>query len=110
MEPLFPAAQVVSPLSDIGRKQSDTQQKSIEQIGGEFERLQEVDERRRVWVNEWIESRGLPLTTSGSYYVKAFRPIGELPPYLAPLRRGDVVRIEIGCIRMLENKIVERSV
>ena len=38
--------------------------------------------------------RGLPAVTSVSYYVKSFRVEGELPDYLAPLRRAaDVVRL-----------------
>lgn len=54
---------------------------------------QEVDRVRAQWVHSWLAERGLPVIASGSYYVKSFRVIGELPAYLAPLRRDDVVRL-----------------
>ena len=38
-------------------------------------------------------SSGLPVVETGSYYVKAFRALGALPQRLAPLGRGDVVRL-----------------
>ncbi len=55
--------------------------------------LDAVDARRRTWVKQWIESRGLPAIGTGSYYVKSFRPIGDLPESLAPLKRGELVRL-----------------
>lgn len=55
--------------------------------------LASVDEARRSWVREWLAARGLPIVETGTYYVKSFRPEGELPERLAPLRRGDVVRL-----------------
>ena len=55
--------------------------------------LEAVDARRRTWVHEWLELRGLPAIATGSYDVKSFRPIGELPATLAPLARGDLVRL-----------------
>lgn len=55
--------------------------------------LAEVDERRRAWVRGWLEARDLPVVESGSYYVKTFRPAGDVPEVLAPLRRGEVVRL-----------------
>jgi hypothetical protein len=45
------------------------------------------------WVAEWLTARGLPALTSGSYYVRAFRPEGTLAPHLAPLMRDEVVRL-----------------
>ncbi len=55
--------------------------------------LEAIDAQRRTWVNEWIESRGLPSIETGSYYVKSFRPIGKVPVTLAPLLRNDLVRL-----------------
>jgi hypothetical protein len=55
--------------------------------------LESVDARRRTWVHQWIETRGLPAIPTGSYYVKSFRPIGQVPGALAPLLRGDLVRL-----------------
>jgi hypothetical protein len=37
--------------------------------------------------------RGLPATATGSYYVKSFRPIGEVPASLAPLKRDNLIRL-----------------
>jgi hypothetical protein len=47
----------------------------------------------RTRVHEWLELRGLPAIATGSYYVKSFRPIGELPASAAPLTRGDLFRL-----------------
>ena len=55
--------------------------------------LEEVDTRRRAWVRDWLDARGLPAIDSGSYYVKSFRPIGDVPAPLASLQRGDRVRL-----------------
>jgi hypothetical protein len=55
--------------------------------------LEAVDARRRAWVREWLASRDLPAVATGSYYVKSFRPIGDVPEVLAPLRRGELVRL-----------------
>ena len=59
----------------------------------DLRRLQEVDEQRRAWVSEWLTARGLPVVQSGSYYVKCFRPTGEIPIYLTPLHRDGIVRL-----------------
>ena len=55
--------------------------------------LDAIDARRRIWVRNWLEDRGLPATATGSYYVKSFRPIGEVPANLAPLKRGELIRL-----------------
>lgn len=55
--------------------------------------LQAEDQQRRTWVDAWLSGRGLPSVTSGSYYVKAFRPTGVLPSYFAPLSREGIVRL-----------------
>ncbi len=59
----------------------------------DLQSLEAVDALRRTWVHGWLERRGLPAITTGSYYVKSFRPIGELPATLAPLARGGLVRL-----------------
>jgi hypothetical protein len=55
--------------------------------------IEEVDEQRRLWVEEWLTSRELPAVTSGSYYVKAFRPTESVPQYLKPLQRDGLLRL-----------------
>jgi hypothetical protein len=55
--------------------------------------IESTDAERRTWVLRWLESRGLPAIETGSYYVKSFRPVGTVPEALAPLRRGDLVRL-----------------
>lgn len=55
--------------------------------------LQQVDDRRRRSVLEWLEERGLPAVPTGSYYVRSFRPTGTLPEFLTPLGRHGVVRL-----------------
>jgi hypothetical protein len=52
-----------------------------------------VDAERRAWVGGWLQEHGLPSVDTGSYYVKAFRPEGELPDSLTPLARDGVVRL-----------------
>jgi hypothetical protein len=59
----------------------------------DLDRMQAVDAERRAWVHDWLRSNGLPVVESGSYYVKAFRPVGDLPDRLRPLVRGDVLRL-----------------
>ena len=54
---------------------------------------QEIDRARAAWVYQQLAERGLPVVESGSYYVKSFRVDGELPAYLNPLKREDVVRL-----------------
>ena len=49
--------------------------------------LAEVDDARRGWVSGWLRERGLPDVQTGTYYVKTFRPDGEVPERLAPLLR-----------------------
>ncbi len=55
--------------------------------------LEAVDDERRRWVHAWLGERGLPIVASGSYYVKSFRPDGPVPERLAPLVRGDLLRL-----------------
>jgi hypothetical protein len=59
----------------------------------DLDSLHGVDERRRLWVSDWLAERGLPVVPSGSYYVKSFQPVGAVPSYLAPLQRAGVVRL-----------------
>jgi hypothetical protein len=44
-------------------------------------------------VAAWLGERGLPAVPTGSYYVRSFRPVGEVPGQLAPLTRDGVVRL-----------------
>jgi hypothetical protein len=55
--------------------------------------LQTVDETRRAWVADWLERRGLPIVSTGSYYVKAFTLRGPVPAALQPLTREGIVRL-----------------
>lgn len=57
--------------------------------------MQQVDTARRAWVGRWLTERGLPVTDSGSYYVKSFRVLGDapLPQPLALLQREGVLRL-----------------
>jgi hypothetical protein len=55
--------------------------------------IEAIDTRRRAWVHEWLDTRGLPAAATGSYYVKSFRPVGTVPDFLLPLQRGDVMRL-----------------
>ena len=55
--------------------------------------IEAIDRKRRIWVHERILQAELPLVETGSYYVKSFRPIGEVPARLTPLMRGDVLRM-----------------
>jgi hypothetical protein len=59
----------------------------------DLDAVQSQDDRRREWVLNWLRQQGLPAVESGSYYVKSFRVTGELPEYLRPLVRDDVVRL-----------------
>lgn len=59
----------------------------------DLDRVARVDAERRVWVHDWLKAKGLPAVESGSYYVKAFRPEGELPAALRPLSRDGLVRL-----------------
>lgn len=52
-----------------------------------------ADAERRAWVGDWLQAHGLPAVGSGSYYVKAFRPVGELPDSFVPLIRDGLVRL-----------------
>jgi len=54
--------------------------------------LARVDDERRTWVREQLLSSGLPAVDTGSYYVRSFRPVGDVPEVLKPLHRGDFVR------------------
>jgi hypothetical protein len=58
----------------------------------DLKEVEEVDVRRRAWVDHWLEGRGLPVTEGGTYYVKSFRPLGTPPDYLRPLERAGVIR------------------
>ena len=59
----------------------------------DFDRLAAVDEDRRRWVEASVRARGLPVLTSGSYYVRSFRCVGTPAPHLAPLVRDGIVRL-----------------
>ena len=59
----------------------------------DHEELARVDCLRRQWVAGWLQSRDLPLVSSGSYYVKSFRPAGSIPAELNPICRDGVVRL-----------------
>ncbi len=59
----------------------------------DIQRLQAVDDERRAWVKAELERLGLPAVDTGSYYVRSFRPEGPVPEALAPLVRGDLVRL-----------------
>lgn len=59
----------------------------------DLDALARVDAERRAWVARELERRGLPAIDTGTYYVRAFRAEGELAPHLAPLSRGNVVRL-----------------
>ncbi len=51
------------------------------------------DDARRAWVDRWLRERDLPSLSTGSYYVRSFRPEGTLSPHLAPLERDGVIRL-----------------
>lgn len=56
--------------------------------------LGRVDAQRRQWVADWLTSHGLPVISSGSYYVKTFRTTaGSVPPTLQALARDGRVRL-----------------
>ncbi|MBI5514316.1 MAG: hypothetical protein HY909_11140 [Deltaproteobacteria bacterium] len=55
--------------------------------------LAAVDRARREAVGRWLAERGLPVVSTGSYYVRSFRPEGELPEHLSPLYRYGVLRL-----------------
>lgn len=59
----------------------------------DLERVSRVDAERREWVRDWLTAKGLPAIETGSYYVKAFQPEGELPEALRPLSRDGLVRL-----------------
>lgn len=59
----------------------------------DLDRLGAVDEARRAWVRAWLEARGLPALESGTYYVRAFRPEGEVPERLRPVFRDGLLRL-----------------
>jgi hypothetical protein len=55
--------------------------------------LQSVDEARRAWVAQWLETHALPAVSTGSYYVKSFTLRGSVPAQLQPLTRDGIVRL-----------------
>ena len=55
--------------------------------------LEAVDESRRTWVAQWLETHGLPSVRTGSYYVKSFTLLGVVPASLQPLTRDGIVRL-----------------
>ena len=59
----------------------------------DLDRVARVDAERRDWVRDWLNAKGLPAVESGSYYVKAYHPEGELPESLRPLSRDGLVRL-----------------
>jgi hypothetical protein len=52
-----------------------------------------VDRARAAWVRAWLEQHDLPAVATGSYYVKAFHLNESAPEWLAPLRRGELIRL-----------------
>lgn len=56
-------------------------------------RLEAVDRERRAWATSWLRERGLPTAETGSYYVRSFRPAGEVAEHLRPLSRDGLVRL-----------------
>jgi hypothetical protein len=59
----------------------------------DLSQIQQVDEKRRIWVTNWLKQRNLPVVESGSYYVKSFQVTGQIPPKLSPLIRGGLLRL-----------------
>jgi hypothetical protein len=55
--------------------------------------LQTIDARRRNEIAQWLEERGLPSITTGSYYVKSFTVQDEVPEMLRPIYRDGLVRM-----------------
>jgi hypothetical protein len=55
--------------------------------------LEAVNDARRQWVSQWLETRGLPSAPTGSYYVKSFTLSGAVPAQLRPLIRDGLVRL-----------------
>ena len=51
-----------------------------------------VDGERRRWASTWLADRGLPDLTTGSYYVRSFRPAGPVAEHLRPLVRDGLLR------------------
>jgi hypothetical protein len=59
----------------------------------DFAELDEINEVRRKWVAQWLETRDLPCVSTGSYYVKSFTLPGTVPARLQPLTRDGIVRL-----------------
>lgn len=59
----------------------------------DLKELQRVDEARRSWVADWLQTHGLPSVASGSYYVKSFTVSGAVPGPLQPLVRSGILRL-----------------
>ena len=59
----------------------------------DLSRLEAVDDARRDWVLAWLQERGLPIVSSGTYYLKAFRLVDGTAGYLDPLNRDGIVRL-----------------
>lgn len=57
------------------------------------DRRQAVDDERRRWVTDQLRRHGLPAVETGSYYVRSFRVAGPVASALAPLARGEVIRL-----------------
>jgi hypothetical protein len=55
--------------------------------------LSKIDEMRRDWVVDWLETKGLPVVETGSYYVKSFKLMEPTPPMLEGLVRDGLVRM-----------------
>lgn len=62
-------------------------------MGLDVDEIAAVDTVRRKSVSECLKALGLPVVHSGSYYVKSFRPEGEVAPHLRPLSREGLVRL-----------------
>lgn len=59
----------------------------------DFKEVGRVDDRRRGATAAFLDTHGLPSDVGGSYYVKAFRLLGDIPRNLVPLARDGLVRL-----------------
>lgn len=58
----------------------------------DLDALAAVDTKRRECADNWLAERELPTLTSGSYYVRSFRPDGPIADHLQPLVRDGLLR------------------
>ena len=59
----------------------------------DFDRLQQVDQQRRTWVEQWLRQKNFPHVATGSYYVKTFQINGALPSEYTSLIRDGRLRL-----------------